>query len=84
MNNYLSQRVSLKSATVAGDKVVSIGDRVIFKCDIEQSGTVIDISKFVTIGGIILTLASRDGFRGEYIGGATLHEELAKDCWILG
>jgi hypothetical protein len=60
--------------------VVSIGDRVCFKCDIEQSGVVTAIKK--TYMGTSLTLESRNGFSGDYIGGETVHTEMAADCWI--
>jgi hypothetical protein len=68
-----------KTATVEG-QVVRIGDVVCFKCDIEQSGTIVDIKK--TYAGTSLTLQSEWGFEGGYIGGETVHTELAADCWI--
>jgi hypothetical protein len=68
-----------KTAMVEG-QVVRIGDVVCFKCDIEQSGTIVDIKK--TYMGTSLTLQSDYGFEGGYIGGETVHTELASDCWI--
>ena len=68
-----------KTALVEGT-VVRIGDVVCFKCDIEQSGVVVDIKK--TYAGTSLTLQSEWGFEGGYIGGETIHTELASDCWI--
>ena len=66
-------------ATVDGQQV-TIGDRVCFKCDIEQSGTIIRIKK--TVMGTTLVLQSDYGFEGEYIGGETITQELAGDCWL--
>jgi hypothetical protein len=66
-------------ALVDGQEV-TIGDVVSFKCDIEQSGVVVAIKK--TYMGTSLTLESKHGFSGDYIGGEITHTELAKDCWI--
>ena len=68
-----------KTALVEG-QVVRIGDNVCFKCDIEQSGTIVDIKK--TYMGTTLVLQSEWGFEGGYIGGETVTTELASDCWI--
>ena len=61
-----------------GEKMVpvKVGDYVSFKCDIEQGGVII------AINGSRLTLGSEDGFDGGYIGGDTVTEQLARDCWI--
>ena len=59
---------------------VTVGDRVCFKCDIEQSGVITAIKK--TYAGVSLTLESKHGFSGDYIGGDTVTTELASDCWI--
>jgi hypothetical protein len=59
---------------------VTVGDVVNFKCDIEQSGVITAIKK--TYAGTSLTLESKYGFHGDYIGGETVHTELARDCWL--
>ena len=59
---------------------VTVGDVVGFKCDIEQSGVITAIKK--TYAGTSLTLESKYGFHGDYIGGDTVHTELARDCWL--
>lgn len=68
-----------KAATVDG-QTVRIGDVVCFKSDIEQCGTIVDIKK--TYAGTSLVLQSEFGFEGGYIGGETIHTELACDCWV--
>ena len=67
------------TALVEG-QTVTIGDVVCFKCDIEQSGVVIEIKQSYT--GKALVLESKHGFSGDYIGGETVHAELASDCWL--
>jgi len=67
-------------AIVDGQEV-NIGDRVCFKCDIEQSGTIIKIKKDL-MGRKVLVLGSDYGFEGGYIGGETVHSELAEECWV--
>ncbi len=57
---------------------VKVGDRVGFKCDIEQAGTII------AIDGDWLTLENVNGFEGGYIGGDTETREHASDCWARG
>ena len=69
----------MKTAKV-GDVSVEIGDYVGFKCDIEQSGKIVDIKR--QNGQTILVLESKSGFSGEYIGGETRTSELASDCWV--
>jgi hypothetical protein len=61
-------------------QMVNIGDHVCFKCDIEQSGVLIGVKK--TYAGTSLTLQNLAGFSGDYIGGETVHTELASDCWL--
>ena len=61
-------------------QIVTVGDVVCFKCDIEQSGVVTAIKK--TYAGTSLTLESKWGFSGDYIGGETVHTELASACWL--
>lgn len=63
-------------AISANGKVLKIGDWVGFKCDIEQYGNVIEIK------GDWVVLECLSGFSGEYIGGQTITEELASDCWL--
>jgi hypothetical protein len=66
-------------AIVDGQEV-TVGDVVCFKSDIEQSGVITSIKK--TYMGTSLTLESKYGFSGDYIGGETITTELARDCWI--
>ena len=44
-----------------------IGDYVGFKCDIEQSGKIVEIKRGQW--GIVLVLENDNGFEGGYIGG---------------
>ena len=69
----------MKTAKVEG-QTVTIGDWVCFKCDIEQSGIIIDIKQ--TYMGTSLVLENKNGFHGDYIGGETVHTESAVDCWL--
>jgi len=69
--------IKIKSAWGDDDVVVNVGDYVCFKCDVEQSGQVTDIT------GEMLTLKSgADGFAGGYIGGSYVTTERASDCWV--
>jgi hypothetical protein len=68
-------------ATVDGQQV-TVGDVVCFKSDVEQSGVITAIKK--TYAGTSLTLESKYGFSGDYIGGQTVTTELARDCWVEG
>ena len=60
---------------------VKIGDVVSFKSDIEQYGEIVAIRRNIN-GHWVLTLENTNGFIGDYIGGETLTQELAQDCWI--
>ena len=71
----------MKTATVDG-QTVTIGDYVVFKSDIEQSGKIVDIKK--TYFGVSLTIENPNGFSGDYIGGDTITTQVARDCWIDG
>jgi hypothetical protein len=66
-------------ATVDGQRV-KVGDWVSFKCDIEQSGKIVEIKQ--SYMGTSLVLENPNGFHGDYIGGETITTELARDCWI--
>lgn len=68
-------------AIVDGQEV-TVGDVVCFKSDIEQSGVIVEIKQSYT--GRALVLENKYGFSGDYIGGETIHTELARDCWIDG
>ena len=70
-----------KTATVEG-KTVRIGDIVGFKCDIEQTGRIEDIT-VDRYRGDVLTLSNPNGFSGDYIGGETITDEDARDCWVI-
>ena len=59
---------------------VKVGDSVGFKSDIEQSGQISKIER--TQFGVQLTLKSKYGFHGDYIGGSTVTTEMASDCWV--
>jgi hypothetical protein len=66
--------------TVDGQEV-KIGDVVSFKSDIEQHGEIVAMRKNIN-GQWVLTLENTNGFIGDYIGGETLTQERAEDCWI--
>lgn len=70
----------MRTSTTIDGITVSIGDYVGFKSDIEQSGRI----KAINGGdyGICLTLESEFGFDGDYIGGDTITEVQARDCWV--
>ena len=70
----------MKTATVEGTQV-TIGDHVGFKSDIEQGGQITDIKRD-SMGYTVLVLKNEYGFEGGYIGGQTVTEERASDCWI--
>lgn len=70
----------MKTATVEG-RTVKIGDYVGFKSDIEQSGKITDI-KHCSFQGTVFVLEDEDGFSGDYIGGQTVTEVAARDCWL--
>ena len=72
--------IDLNKTAIVEGQTVRIGDNVCFKCDCEQSGTIVDIKK--THMGTSLVLQSEWGFEGGYIGGETIHTELASDCWL--
>jgi hypothetical protein len=61
-------------------RLVGIGDRVGFKQDIENDGTIIAIERNAWNGGYTLTLENLDGFDGDYIRG-TRTTETADRCW---
>ena len=63
-------------------KQVKVGDWVCFKCDIEQSGQIVEIKQ--SYMGPSLVLQNNNGFHGDYIGGQTITTELARDCWLEG
>lgn len=66
----------------SGNRVtVKVGDTVGFKCDVEQCGTVTKIEP-AQYGKFYLTLTSRYGFSGEYIGGQTVTRERSDDVWV--
>lgn len=67
-------------AIVEGQEV-TVGDVVGFKCDIEQSGVIVEIKQ--SYSGKALVLENKHGFQGGYIGGDTITTELASDCWII-
>lgn len=67
--------------TVDG-KQVGVGDTVCFKADVEQCGTISAIKRSQWGRGYELTLTSKYGFSGEYIGGQTTTTVASQDCWI--
>lgn len=69
------------AAAIVDGQEVTVGDRVCFKCDIEQSGVIIRITSDL-MGRKVLTLENKHGFQGGYIGGETIHKEMAAECWI--
>ena len=66
-------------AIVDGQEV-KVGDWVSFKCDIEQSGQIVEIK--TSYMGKALVLENKNGFHGDYIGGQTVTTEQASDCWV--
>lgn len=56
--------------------VVKVGDVVGFKSDVEQCGTI------TKIRGDHLTLESKYGFQGAYIGGENVTVQHASHCWL--
>jgi hypothetical protein len=52
-----------------------------FKCDIEQSGRIVEIRSGYRYRGPQLVLKNESGFCGEYIGGQTRTTEDARDCF---
>lgn len=70
----------MKKANVDG-QTVTIGDYVSFKSDVEQSGKISDIKRDF-MNRPVLVLTCEYGFEGGYIGGETVTEELAVDCWV--
>lgn len=72
-----NQRVD--SVTIDGH-TLRVGDGVCFKCDIEQCGTIIEIVRGQF--GTTLTVENINGFDGGYIGGETITDVQASDCWV--
>lgn len=64
-------------------RTVKVGEWVGFKCDIEQTGKIVDIQhdSLSDYNGPKLILENEDGFHGEYIGGDTRTYAYANDCW---
>jgi hypothetical protein len=59
---------------------IKVGGYADFKCDVEQSAEIIEITgkapnRFITFK------APDDGFSGHYIGRADTHTEHESDCW---
>jgi len=71
------------NSTLVDGQIVTVGDVVSFKSDIEQSGVITSIHR-THYQGIVLALENKNGFQGEYIGGDTQTTERAGDCWIDG
>ena len=64
------------------DITVRIGDRIAFKCDVEQSAEVIAIKKHWNDLGYVFTVkAPPDGFSGHYIGRQDTAEVFSDDVW---
>ena len=70
----------MRTVTVQDGREVHKGDWVCFKSDVEQTGKITHIAD--TAQGILLTLHSRYGFQGDYIGGQEITTQLAGDCWV--
>lgn len=62
---------------IQGGKVVKEGDVVSFKCDVEQTGRIVAISR----SSLKLEALSDEGFEGDYIGGDQYTVMDARDCW---
>jgi hypothetical protein len=61
--------------------MVSVGDTVWFKSDIEQSGVVEDVRRS-SWGQMQIVISNEYGFEGDYIGGSTVTVQSARDCWV--
>ena len=61
---------------------VNVGDVVHFKSDVEQCGYIKGWRRSPYANEFVLLLEREGGFYGDYIGGQTTTEELAKNCWI--
>ena len=72
----------MKEAKDAEGKMVKVGDWVEFKCDIEQIGKVVAISRAWS-GRVDFTLEADGGFAGEYIGGQTRASIEADRCYLI-
>jgi hypothetical protein len=70
----------MSNTAIVEGKTVKVGDVVGFKCDIEQSGKIIKITKCRY--GCELVLQNDNGFIGGYIGGDTVTTESADRCWV--
>lgn len=70
-----------KPTAQTGNKKVTIGDKVWFKCDTEQEGNVSEIK--TENGVVMLVLTNEAGFEGGYIGGDVKVDEEASRCWVV-
>jgi signal peptidase I len=61
---------------------VNVGDTVYFKSDIEQSGTLVEITSDKQ-NWIIFVLENKNGFSGAYIGGQTRVAKRIKELWVF-
>lgn len=69
--------------TNCGDRLtIAVGDVVGFKCDVEQYGKIIDISRRGVGGALDVTITGN--FVGGYIGGETVYTTDARDLWKDG
>jgi hypothetical protein len=68
-------------ASVDGKKV-KVGDWVSFKADVEQSGKIVKIKDNMLILQAGDSDDDGDTFDGDYIGGDTITEVRASDCWL--
>jgi hypothetical protein len=76
------ETMSMKQTTHKNGTILKIGDWIGFKCDIEQAGCIIKIEKGRGFGcGALLTLESKHGFDGEYIGGDLITQIDCNDGW---
>ena len=65
-------------------KLLSIGDYVCFKSDIEQCGKIVAMKPSAWGTGKELVLENNNGFDGDYIGGQTRTTVMASECWVEG
>ena len=62
-------------------KVLSVGDIVDFKSDVEQSGKIVDIDENCMDVALVTVVPVDGNFSGDYIARCSSHELAAKSCY---
>lgn len=80
----MADQVRIPRADGNGSKLMSVGQVVSFKSDVEQCGRITKIIPNRFGGGydVVLEALSDEGFYGGYIGGCSTTMESAADCWV--